>query len=254
MFTKITKSNEILSFLRNILRPILPEPPSGRSRCGYAGKLFSGNTSHFLQILGYICIGLLRMNLKFYNWKTILWVRNLSEKIILPGFDRLPLSDVLGFFIKGLQKGYIANRASAISFSFFLAVFPFMIFLFSIIPFIPVTNFQQVLLNLIQDFMPDMAWAMVKETITDIITRPRSGVLIINVLLTLYFSTKGMKSLIDAFNNTYHDIESRSMVKQYIVSFVLVIIISFLLIIAIGLMTFGFKLLKLVLPDIIVNS
>jgi membrane protein len=102
--------------------------------------------------------------------------------------------------------------------------------------------------------MPDMVWASVKETITDIITRPRSGVLILNFLLALYFSTKGMKSLIEAFNNTYHDIESRTTVKQYIVAFFLVIIISFLLIISIGLMTFGFKLLKLALPDVIVNA
>jgi len=191
---------------------------------------------------------------KFLDGKFIAFLTGLSKKIILPGFDRLPLYNVFGSFFKGMQQGYIATRASAISFSFFLAVFPFLIFLFSIIPFIPIANFQMVLLTLIEDFMPDMAWAMVKGTITDIITRPRSGVLIFNFSLALYFSTKGIKSLIEAFNNTYHDIESRSTGKQYIVAFVLVIIISFLLIIAIGLMTFGFKLLKLVLPDTIVNA
>ncbi len=191
---------------------------------------------------------------EFLNLRFIKFLTGLSKKIILPGFDGLPLFNVFGFFIKGMQQGYIANRASAISFSFFLAVFPFLMFLFSIIPFIPIANFQLTLLNLIEDFMPDIVWASVKETITDIITRPRSGVLILNFLLALYFSTKGMKSLIEAFNNTYHDIESRTTVKQYIVAFFLVIIISFLLIISIGLMTFGFKLLKLALPDIIVNA
>ena len=191
---------------------------------------------------------------EFLNLRFIKFLTGLSKKIILPGFDGLPLFNVFGFFIKGMQQGYIANRASAISFSFFLAVFPFLMFLFSIIPFIPIANFQLTLLNLIEDFMPDIVWASVKETITDIITRPRSGVLILNFLLALYFSTKGMKSLIEAFNNTYHDIESRTTVKQYIVAFFLVLIISFLLIISIGLMTFGFKLLKLALPDIIVNA
>ncbi|MCX6284467.1 MAG: YihY/virulence factor BrkB family protein [Bacteroidetes bacterium] len=191
---------------------------------------------------------------KFLNGKLITFLTGLSKKIILPGFDGLPLHNVFGFFFKGMQQGYIATRASAISFSFFLAIFPFLIFLFSIIPFIPIVNFQQTLLTLIQDFMPDIVWASVQETITDIITRPRSGVLILNFFLALYFSTKGMKSLIEAFNNTYHEIESRSTVKQYLIAFVLVIIISFLLIIAIGLMTFGFKLLKLILPDIIVNA
>jgi len=191
---------------------------------------------------------------KFLNGKLIRFLTGLSKKIILPGFDGLPLYNVFGFFFKGMQQGYIATRASAISFSLFLAIFPFIIFLFSIIPFIPIANFQQTLLNLIQDFMPDIVWATVNETIIDIITRPRSGVLILNFLLAFYFSTNGIKSLIDAFNNTYHDMESRSMVLQYLISFALVIIISFLLIIAIGLMTFGFTLLKLALPDEIVKA
>lgn len=178
----------------------------------------------------------------------------LSGRIVLPGFDSLPLYNVFGFFFRGLQQGYIATRASAISFSFFIAVFPFLIFLFSIIPFIPIGNFQQVLLNQIQEFMPAMAWNMVKETIIDIIIRPRSGVLILNFLLALYFSARGIKSLIEAFNNTYHDIESRSTLKQYMISVILVIIITFLLIIAVGMMTFGFKLLILVLPGFIVKA
>ena len=110
------------------------------------------------------------------------------------------------------------------------------------------------LLNQIQEFMPAMAWNMVKETIIDIITRPRSGVLVLNFLLALYFSARGIKSLIETFNNTYHDIESRSTLKQYMISVILVIIITFLLIIAVGMMTFGFKLLILVLPDFIVKA
>jgi len=188
------------------------------------------------------------------NWKPVAFLIRLSKKIILPGFDSLPLYDVTGFFFRGMQQGYIATRASAVSFSFFLAIFPFLIFLFSIIPFIPIANFQQVLLNIIQEFMPDIVWAPVKETITDTITRPRSGLLIFNFLLALYFSTKGMKSLIETFNSTYHDIESRSTAKQYIVALVLVAIISTLLIIAIGLMTFGYSLLKLIIPDIILSA
>ena len=188
------------------------------------------------------------------TWKPVVFLIRLSKKIILPGFDGLPLYNVFGFFFKGMQQGYIATRASAVSFSFFLAIFPFLIFLFSIIPFIPISNFQQVLLNIIRDFMPDMVWASVNETITDTITRPRRGLLIFNFLMALYFSTRGMKSLIETFNNTYHEIESRSSAKQYIVALVLVVIISILLIVAIGLMTFGFALLKLALPDIVTST
>jgi len=191
---------------------------------------------------------------KLTTSKPFVWLTKASQKIILPGFDGVPLYDVSRFFAKGLSDGFVSNRAAAISFSFFLAIFPFLIFLFTIIPFIPITNFQTYLLDVIQSFIPSMAYETVKETIIDIVTRPRSSLLILNFLLTLYFSTNGVNSLIQAFNNTSHDIETRSKVKQYFISVLLVLIISFLLIIAIGLISFGSGILHALMPDTISGS
>jgi len=191
---------------------------------------------------------------KLLRWKPVALVINASKRVVLPGFDGIPLYNVAAFFFKGLSEGYITSRAAGISFSVFLAIFPFLIFLFSIIPFIPISNFQQSLLDLIQEFMPEMAYETVKETIVDIVTRPRSSLLIINLLLTLYFSTNGVNSLIEAFNNTYHDIEWRSTVKQYMISLLIVIILSILLILSLGLIGFGSDLLRIILPDVISES
>jgi len=191
---------------------------------------------------------------KILVWRPVAVMIGLSRRITLPGFEGIPLYDVTVFFIRGLTKGYITHRAAAISFSFFMAIFPFLIFLFTIIPFIPVTNFQQTLLDLVSQFLPGSAYETVKETIVDIVTRPRSSLLILNLLLTLYFSTNGVNSLIEAFNNTTHTFETRSMVKQYLISILLVCIQSFLLIIAIGLMSFGTGLLQLLLPEFIAGS
>ncbi len=190
----------------------------------------------------------------FLSLIPVVWILNTSKRIVLPGFNGVPIYDVAVFFIRGLTEGYITSRAAAISYSVFLAIFPFLIFLFSIIPFIPIDNFQQQLLRIIQDFMPKMAYESVKETIVDIITRPRSSLLILNLILTLYFSTNGVNSLIEAFNNTYHDHESRKSYIQYLVSVSIVLLNSILLIIAIGLMTFGSALLTWILPDIIEDS
>jgi membrane protein len=181
-------------------------------------------------------------------------VIRISKRIILPGFHGIPVYDVAVFFIKGLQEGYITSRAAAISYSVFLAIFPFLIFLFNIIPFVPLENFQQQLLGIIQDFMPRMAYESVKDTIIDIITRPRSSLLILNLILTLYFSTNGVNSLIEAFNNTYHDFETRTSFKQYLVSILIVLINSFLLIISIGLMTLGPVILTWILPEAVKTS
>lgn len=188
------------------------------------------------------------------SWKPVARLISATQRIVLPGFDGVPLYDVGMFFFNGLVKGYLASRAAAISFSMFLAIFPFLIFLFNIIPFIPIDNFQISLLRLIADFLPESAYETVKGTIVDIITRPRSGLLIVNLLLTLYFSTNGVNSLMEAFNDTYHVMETRTTFKQYLISILLVLLISFLLIIAIGLITFGTLLLDFLLPDIITGG
>lgn len=182
------------------------------------------------------------------------WSTRQAKRIILPGFDGMPLFDVLLFFFRGLSNGYISTRASAVSFSFFLATFPFLIFLFTIIPFVPIHQFQETLLGLLQDFMPRMAWASVEGTIIDIITRPRSGLLFLNFFLSLYFSTNGINSLIEAFNNSAHAFETRSVIKQYLISVLLLFLLSTLLIVAIGLMTIGPRILFFLLPDSITGS
>jgi membrane protein len=183
-----------------------------------------------------------------------IWAIRVSKQIILPGFSGIPIYDVAIFFVKGLTEGYITSRAAAISYSVFLAIFPFLIFLFTIIPFIPIENFQILLLGIIQDLLPHLAYETVKETIIDIVTRPRSSLLILNLILTLYFSTNGVNSLIEAFNNTYHDLETRTSFQQYLISVFIVLLNSFLLIIAIGLITFGSALIAWILPDPILNS
>ncbi len=191
---------------------------------------------------------------KITEWKPVAFLIRTLKRIVLPGFEGMSLYDVTIFFVNGLSKGYLTSRASAVSFSFFLAIFPFLIFLFTIIPFVPIQNFQQVLLDLIEEFIPHLAWETVRETLIDIITRPRSGLLILNFFLALVFSTNGINSLIDAFNTTAHTFETRTAVKQYMISIVILFFLSTLLIVSIGLMTFGPMLLGLIFSESVLNS
>jgi membrane protein len=188
------------------------------------------------------------------NRPVVQWAVRQSKRIVIPGFEGVSLYEVTTFFYRGATQGYLTGRAAAVSYSVFLAIFPFLILLFSIIPFIPIDNFQAQLLIIISDFMPRMAYESVKETIVDIVTRPRSGVLILNLLLTLYFSTNGVNSLIAAFNSTYHEVDTRPQFRQYMVSVMIVFILAFLLILTIGLITFGHELLSLFIPDFIEKS
>lgn len=159
--------------------------------------------------------------------------------IVIPGFDGVPIIRVLDFFYKGVINGAVTTRASAISFSLFLALFPATIFIFTLIPFIPIQNFQEVLLNLFYDIIPHKAWDAVESTLTDIVTRPRGGLLSVGFVLAAFFSTNGISSMIDAFNASFHTIESRGIFMQRWVAIVLVFVLAILLIVAITTITVG---------------
>lgn len=161
------------------------------------------------------------------------------RKLVIPGFDGMPVYDVATFFIRGLQKGAISMRAAAFSYNFFLALFPTIIFFFTIIPYIPIAGFQDNLLELLRNFIPKKAFDAVEETLFDIVKRPRGGLLSLGFVMALYFSTNGIHSLIVAFNQSRHTVETRSWVKQRLIAIVLVVILSLLIILAIVLITLG---------------
>ncbi len=169
-------------------------------------------------------------------------IRNLirlSKEVRIPGFDGLPLYDVMAFFIKGIQEGWLNLRASAVAFNFILAIFPAIIFLFTLIAYIPVDGFQQQLLEMMQVLLPESVFASVSGTFEDIITRQRGGLLSVTVVSALYFSTNGVSTLIDSFNTTYHTMESRPYLIQRLWALLITVILVVFTLIALGLIIFG---------------
>ena len=170
----------------------------------------------------------------------------LSKKIILPFFDGLPLYDLLSFFFRGIQEGYITARAASIAFNFFMAMFPAIIFLFSLIPFIPIDNFQGELLIQIKSIFPKNTYQLIDGTLEDLINHKRTNLLSFGFLLTVYFATNGVNSIISAFNLSYHsiDIGTRSWISQQFTAIWLTIVLTFFLILGVGLITFGHYLIE----------
>lgn len=176
---------------------------------------------------------------KILQLKPVVFLIKYSKKIILPGFERLPLYDVLVFFFQGLQKGSLTTRASALAFHFFLAIFPTIIFFFTLIPYIPIENFQEELLALLKGVMPDAAYDASLSTLDDIINRQRSGLLSVGFVAALYFSTNGVNAMFDAFNNTYHSIESRTPIIQRLMAVAITILLSVMVLTSISILIFG---------------
>ncbi len=175
--------------------------------------------------------------LKTWALKILDGIVHRAKKITFPFFDGIPLYDVALFFWKGIVDGAITTRASAIAFNFILAVFPTIIFLFTLIPYIPIDNFQVQLMALIQSVLPDNAYLVVRSTIQDIVTQPRGSLLSFGFLAAFIFSTNGLVSIIVAFNGTIHAIETRNIVSLYLTAFGLSLILTTLTTLSVALIT-----------------
>lgn len=162
-----------------------------------------------------------------------------AEKITFPFFDGVPLYDIGIFFWRSIVDGAITTRASAIAFSFFIALFPFLIFLFTLIPYIPIKNFQVELMILIQDLVPESAYETIQETLIDIITQPRGDLLSFGFFAALIFSTNGLASMMSAFDATVNSIYRRTWISQRITAIWMLLVLSVLLTVAIALITGG---------------
>lgn len=170
-----------------------------------------------------------------------LWERILikAKKITFPGFDGMALYDVMVFFWRSIVDGALSTRASAIAFSFFVAMFPAIIFLFTLIPYIPIENFQNELFLLIEDMVPATTFMAIKETVEDILTRQRGGLLSLGFFMALIFSTSGFASMMSAFDASLHSFERRTWLGQRLIALLLLAILSVLIAVAIALITYG---------------
>jgi len=155
-----------------------------------------------------------------------------TKHISLPGFYKRSIYEVVKFFIDGVKKGSLTTRASSVAFNFVLAMFPGIIFLFTLIPYIPIENFQSEVLNLFENILPHNAYSFLESTLKDIILKKNWGFLSFGALASLFFSMNGIHALIEAFNNTYHEMDTRSWLTQRLISIALVFILVSLITIA----------------------
>ena len=157
--------------------------------------------------------------------RLITWLKTFS----LPGFRGISVYFVVLFFIRGFQKGALVTRASAIAFNILIAILPSVIFIFALIPFIPIQNFQNELLQFFYDILPENAFNMLEGTLVQVITERSGALLLFMFLVTLIFSTNGIHALINAFNVSTHEFETRSWLSQRVTSLFLVFLIAFML-------------------------
>lgn len=170
---------------------------------------------------------------------SVLNSREKISKLVLPGFEGIPISQIITFVIKGFRKGVLVTRASSIAFNLLLALLPASIFLFTLIPFIPIPNFQQELIKLFENILPANAFNFLETTIIDIVTHKSRGLLLFMFIATVIFSTNGIHAVIHAFVVSAHSFKTRSWVNQRKISVVLLLIVIFMIATSGSLVIFG---------------
>lgn len=205
----------------------------------------------------------------FFKLPVIVNVIAWSKKHSLPGFYGVPIYDVIVFILLEIRRHALITRANAAAFDYFLSIFPLILVIFTLIPYVlPYFDFL-ILPNLTEAqkvYIPDtyevdFAKTIVKlidETIqevkilplqarTDLVsylgklaTQSQAGQLSLVLLLTIFFSSNGMMTLFRGFEKSYKStFRNRTPLRKRLVAIALTLLIGFLVMLSALLVVLG---------------
>jgi membrane protein len=174
------------------------------------------------------------------------WMIGKSKKILLPGFHGLPLYDVVLFFLRQVRKVGLTERTSAISFNFIMAIPPMIIFLCTMIPYLPISReFVRQLHGLIRDIIPGQNNnAAIIKFVDDFLKKPRYDLLSLGFILALFFSSNAMMGIMRAFDKNYVGFRKRKGLEQRAIALQLTMILFLLMLVSLTLLALQGPVLK----------
>jgi len=121
----------------------------------------------------------------------------------MPGFNLIPIAIILKFVWKEILRDDIMTRSNSMAFSFFLSIFPSMLVLLTLVPYLPVDNLIAVVEHSYVDLLPVKMATYIDSIIHDISTTSQSGLLILNLILAIFFASSGVGTMIKGFHKSY---------------------------------------------------
>ena len=152
------------------------------------------------------------------------------RKIKLPALEGLSLYDVLEMYTLGIINGALTSRASAVAFSFFMAIFPTLLFFLNLLPFVPIEGFQASFIRTITSFIPYESGDFLNEIIIDIVKNKRGGLLSSTFLLSILLMANGVSAIFAGFESSYYILKKRSFFRQYLLALGVGLLLALLLI------------------------
>ncbi len=158
----------------------------------------------------------------------------LSKKIKLPGLEGLTLYELLEIYIAGIIKGAFNYKAGSIAFSFFMALFPFALFLLNLIPYIPIDNFRANFLLFVEENVPPNTYEAIAVILLDIMNNSYKSLLSTGVIMSIIFMANGVNAIIGGFESSIHLTVSRNFFRQYFIAMILSVLLSVMLVLSVA--------------------
>ena len=185
---------------------------------------------------------------------------NFLRLVRFPG-TKSPLMDVLIDFFKLFTKGRTVDRAAGVAFNFFVALFPLILFFFTLMPYIPIPNLYERVMMALDDFLvPSGTMDYVKETIDGIMNQPHDGLLSISIIMCLVFGSNGIVAVFNGFRNVYANfltdkgLNLKGWLMQRLFAIIMLIVLGALVIISVLLISLGGTALKYLVANEIVEG
>ena len=132
------------------------------------------------------------------------------------------------------MEGALSYRAGAIAFSFFMALFPFALFILNLIPYIPIEGFQEDFMQFVSEGVPPKTYDAIATIINDILHNSHSGLLSSRFLLSIFLMANGLNAILGGFESSHHVIIKRGFLRQYLVALGMSVVLSILLLVTVA--------------------
>ncbi len=174
------------------------------------------------------------------------WAIKLLENIQPPGFEGLSIYDLVLFLLRSFKEGNYSIRAAAISFNLILAIFPLLLVILALIPYLPIDGFQASVLAELIGVVPSDMRPFLVPTLEDLVLQKHYFVLSIGFVLTVYYASNSINTILSSFNSSFQIELKRHPIKQRLIALSLSLVWALLSLGAIVLIILGEELIQLI--------